>query len=816
MSALRHDADGFLVGEPAEVDKGRAAETMRLWKSIQADTAAIRQAVTGGGMSGVRGGKATAFRMVDAANAERFRAYSPRQRDAKGRFVSSATQIKVASPSAAGVSAAIPAAVAAALAGSGKRAAAPASRAANDAAIAAVLGAASRERDGSGRFVSAKVAEPSEERARDARGRFHAGDRKAGNVESALSRSADRLSEAAGDITGSLGNLAETAEGVDPAVSAAKEVADLVGPVMKPLGTGVKGLFGLFRRENGDDPAIPWYRRIWQELRDANQRDGDGKGGGMLSMLASILAGIVTLPMKLGKGLFSLLPKLFGRGGGSLLGGGAGGGAVGGLSKMAKFGKALKVGGVLAAALSALQAWNTENDSTLTREQKNKQHFQTGGAAVGSVLGGALGSFLGPLGTIGGAALGGYIGEAVGSKMAEVDWKGIGDKIAAAWTETTSWFKATIGPMFTKLGDWLSGVVDKAKELPKRVDEAIVQPAKKVVTETAKKANEAVKNATGVDIGQTATGVYDWASTGLGKAKKATVDRWNKVKGYLLGASDQAGVDPGTVAKIAHFESGFNTDARPVARNQARNTVTQFDGKKAISSGHGMGQFLDGTWTQYVNKYGEKYGIDTKGGKLTKAQAAAFRQDPKIQAGMLAEFTRENVELGRKLGGSDDDANVYALHNLGGGDGRKFLKALKANPNAPVSSVLGRSVVSGNGSLYGDGSISLADAYANMGKHMRSGDVFAQDINAARVAGMTAPPKAVVASAAQPVKKAMPAAIETPPVPAMPAERERIASNGKPGPDVVVVSAHDVGQNVSDRGIAQVSTGGLGSYMPRG
>ncbi|WP_198087004.1 hypothetical protein [Variovorax sp. E3] len=153
------------------------------------------------------------------------------------------------------------------------------------------------------------------------------------------------------------------------------------------------------------------------------------------------------------------------------------------------------------------------------------------------------------------------------------------------------------------------------------------------------------------------------------------------------------------------------------------------DGRK-LSSAHGYGQFLDGTWTNTVNRHEAKYGVEGAG-KLTKVQAGALRGDTKLQAAMLAEFTKENVAKGRKMGGSDDDANVYALHNLGDGDAAKLLGALNKNPSTSVSSVLSGNVVSNNKSLYGDGSISVGEAYKRMGSYMRQGDPYAQD---ARVA----------------------------------------------------------------------------------
>ena len=196
-------------------------------------------------------------------------------------------------------------------------------------------------------------------------------------------------------------------------------------------------------------------------------------------------------------------------------------------------------------------------------------------------------------------------------------------------------------------------------------------------------------------------------------------ERWNASKETLVDAARTAGVDPDIMVKISGFESGFNSHARPISSNPDKNKVTQFDGTMAISSAYGYGQFLNGTWTEMVQKYGEKYGVEGAA-KMTKEQAndPAIRDNPKLQAAMLAEFTRENVVKGAKLGGPDTDANVYAFHNLGGEDATKFLNAMRENPNQRVDQVLSAKVISGNPSLYGDGSRTLAESYTVMGQHM--------------------------------------------------------------------------------------------------
>ncbi|UPG88930.1 peptidoglycan-binding protein [Luteibacter aegosomaticola] len=208
--------------------------------------------------------------------------------------------------------------------------------------------------------------------------------------------------------------------------------------------------------------------------------------------------------------------------------------------------------------------------------------------------------------------------------------------------------------------------------------------------------------------------------------------RFDAARQELVDAAHTAGVDPGVLVKIAGFESGYNPHARPIAghKHADLNTVTQFDGTKAMSSAYGYGQFLNKTWANMVREHGEKYGIE-HAADLTDAQTntAAMRNNTRLQAGMLAEFTKENAAVGAKLGGADAAANVYAMHNLGGGDGPKFLKAMAEHPNARVDSVLSSTVIERNSALYGDGSISLAAAYKNMGTQMERFTPYANQVS---------------------------------------------------------------------------------------
>lgn len=204
---------------------------------------------------------------------------------------------------------------------------------------------------------------------------------------------------------------------------------------------------------------------------------------------------------------------------------------------------------------------------------------------------------------------------------------------------------------------------------------------------------------------------------------------WKEAQKDLVSASRSVGIDSGIVVKIAGFESGFDSQARPVARNAARNTVRQFDGVMAISSAYGYGQFIDSTWAETLREHGGKYGVrDASSFTNKQANEPQLRNNPELQAAMLAESTRENMLKGARLGGPDPDANVYAFHNLGDRDATKFLNALRQDSASRADAILPAAVIKGNPALYGDGSRSIADAYVVMGRHMDQYERYAMGV----------------------------------------------------------------------------------------
>jgi hypothetical protein len=377
------------------------------------------------------------------------------------------------------------------------------------------------------------------------------------------------------------------------------------------------------------------------------------------------------------------------------------------------------------------------------------------------------------------------------------------DKIISIWSDATLSIKSGVSTLTETISDYIKsktgidvkGVVSTITDTKDRIKKE-TGPVKhltlsRIGYEFAKK--KILGNAD--NVGNAANSLSEW---GRGKVKK-TKELWNDAKDYLYSASKKAGVNFDSVTKIANFESGFNPNAAPITKSGKR-----------LSSAHGYGQFIDGTWTDMVNKYGNKYGI-ADAGNLTKEQAAKYRGNKSIQAGMLAEFTRENIEKGKKYGGNNDDANVYAFHNLGDGDAKNLLSGINKGLTVRESLMQGaksskdaariEKVIANNKSLYGDGSISASDAYKRMGNVMNRGSVFASDF-------LQKQPTASIASPKIPAIRP-PQAFKMPSIPDIYPSIIPMGSSSIGATQPSMNISMDIGQDVSDRGIAHIVTGGL-------
>jgi hypothetical protein len=363
---------------------------------------------------------------------------------------------------------------------------------------------------------------------RDAQGRFTNNHQNPDEDESKQKRLfdglGDRLAEA---VTGSASSLEE----VDPTVKAFQEVA-------QPLARGYQFLAG----GNQPDKEERWYRRLWKEVKlfrkeqtvfnraeqrvlneisenTENQGAGSsGGGGGVLSMLAAMLG------LGAGRSAAGGLGRVLGGIGGGLLRG------VGGALRFG--GKLLRrlplIGGLFAGAGAAADVYGNETDDNLTRQEKDIRNGNAiGGAAgtVGGMMAGAdAGSLFGPVGTIVGGLVGSFLGDQagqiIGEKIGEwtnslreydlpgkvtdsfqVGWEDIKTRITEKWDEGVKFFTDLWEPISKFLEDKFG-----------------------IVKDVANKANDYVKDKTGVDVkaGVTATAqkAAELAEKGIEEAKK--------------------------------------------------------------------------------------------------------------------------------------------------------------------------------------------------------------------------------------------------------------------------------------------------------
>lgn len=133
------------------------------------------------------------------------------------------------------------------------------------------------------------------------------------------------------------------------------------------------------------------------------------------------------------------------------------------------------------------------------------------------------------------------------------------------------------------------------------------------------------------------------------------------VEQAIIQAAKKSGMDVGYLFAMAQQESSFDPNARA-----------------STSSAKGLYQFLDGTWTGMVKKYGAIYGIrDTNDDKFNAGKNAM----------MGALFARDNEKaIASSIGGRKATATeLYLAHFLGSGGANTFLRA---DPSASAAKTL--------------------------------------------------------------------------------------------------------------------------------
>lgn len=217
--------------------------------------------------------------------------------------------------------------------------------------------------------------------------------------------------------------------------------------------------------------------------------------------------------------------------------------------------------------------------------------------------------------------------------------------------------------------------------------------------------------------------------------------------------------------------------------------------KAGTSSASGLGQFINATWLGVVKKHRP----DLMEGR-TKDEVLALRFDPKTAVELLARFTEDNAKA---LGAGWTEGDLYLAHFAGIGTAKKLLRA---DADAPVSSIMSGAAIEANRSILAGKTAGQVRAWASS-KMAKAGsrDWVAIHYGGEKSSRKAAPP--VVATAPAPVAAERPgiwttlwralrgkdAKIATKPE----ASRPGLAENGD-------VTLYDQQAMLSDKGFTEV------------
>ena len=526
MARLAHDSAGFLIGDP--IDLGKIPNYLL---DIKRDVAAIKNAVIVG--IGANRADTGAGATVSAAAATRRESSVVRPRDAAGRFISKAAEpTKTATVEIVNLARKLTDSheqgaetESKPVSKEKKTAATPMAAKKSEAALITLAESIGVNESGKRSAISklrsssqkAKVATPTRDKSGRFLGKGWGGD--AADDKGAVTDLANRLSKMMG--------VGDGMDDVDPSIKAFNEVAE-------PMRRGIEFFSG-----DKDDGQTRWLRKIFGTLnvfrkdesvynKEANKRLkaieekpsavlGDDDGGLGIGSLAG---------GGLGAWLLGKAKSLFGGGAAASAAGIGATAAGGGLMAKAKWlggglikgGKGLLrriplLGALLTAAGAASELYDTESSDSIPRREKDRRDGKTlggiGGTIGGAILGAKIGIIGGPVGMAVGAVVGSFlgdqggqiIGEKIGELTNDIRNADIPGKIMSAWDSVTEAIKS--GWESTKKGfdefldrakagwDSFTGLFSAAYEGLKSLP--VIGPAIQAAEDAAKQAAEIAK-----------------------------------------------------------------------------------------------------------------------------------------------------------------------------------------------------------------------------------------------------------------------------------------------------------------------------------
>lgn len=509
------------------------------------------------------------------------------------------------------------------------------------------------------------------------------------------------------------------------------------------------------------------------------------------------------------------------------------------------------------AGAGAINAVNIDNDQTLTDEQKQRKQAQNAGATAGAIGGGlggaAAGAMVGSVVPVVGTIIGGIVGAWLGTTGGRI----VGDKIGG-WVDDlanadiagrmgNAWdaFLTPLTPMFAEIKNWTVSTWQKTQDVAIGMWGSVTIDAKATwstitsswdglianvssgfesIATTATEFNDWFKKKTGIDIGKGLTGakdaVVDTVSrnvvpvvVGMGESLAINA-KANTEKLKENAASFGQGVkDAPIVQAVGGAWNGLTGEtAKEKAKRERNLNTTGYNAYKNVLEGeyskNGFKDvqaqaFLKGQVQQESNFDATK--INKKSGAFGSTQ---FMPATAKQYGVMQGSSPEAVQsqangqarymsaLLKRYGGDWDKA--LAGYNYGEGNVDKKLKIAKEK-GVDWKTLLPQEtkdyLVKVKQNAMNFGAVSASQAPTVSPK-------------------VIATPTANMATNSVPSMKAAP--VNAVPVPnvqsiqSVQAKEQPTRLNSTPTPIKVSFAKPLVGQNVSDRGIAHILTGGIG------
>ena len=599
-----------------------------------------------------------------------------------------------------------------------------------------------------------------------------------------------------GGAADALKGLASGSGQMDPALAAVGEIRNVV----EPLGRGAFALLGKSEARKNEG----WFRKILKSLTNLEKKPtgsvvagGVSSGGGINIGLGGggLLGGLFKGGGGLLKGVGGLLGGLLKGGGGALKGAG------GLLKRIPILGTLLAGGGALASM------FGSDDPSKSADENRTEKYKGVGGSAGmvgGGMLGAVLGSALGPVGTVVGGYLGSMAGELIGEKVGE-------------WTKTL--VDADIPGMIGKKWDGFMSfivanwplVTDKAKALWESAKATAHAGAEKVA-EVGNKANDAIKNTTGIDVKKT-------AQETAAKVSDSAVSAGNKAVEVGGKAADAA--KAGAVAAGSFVAE----NAPKLVPNTVKRLVESVGTKRVYETADGQTETRTGGSVSWRNnnpgnlKFENSESADTTvKSRRTKAQALAAAQ-------ARYDGVVDLDQWGNAIFATEDKGRAAKSALLKGAHGGKTIEEML--PKYAVSDYSGKA----NHAAYAAGIYKTGDAQGVDLRGKKIEDLKPAEMNALldgmkrvegyKVGGVATVgfgtssgqrvPSATVTAGATPVLAQLGVLSSVPTkLPAMPEINIPAPSTEKERPLMVSIR-QPIGQDVGDRGIAHIVSGGMGA-----